>query len=104
MTSYFGKLRNPTPQGTDELETYHFAKVSNPLKAQDGQAVQIKGGDFLMNRAEDLRSSWGGIDLAPNRTNGRIGYSVKFISFQALKNEGLFIDETTETLLDLIQH
>ena len=104
MTSYFGKLRNPTPQGTDELETYHFARVSDPLKAQDGQAVQIKGGDFLMNRAEDLRSSWGGIDLAPNRTNGRIGYSVKFISFKALKNEGLFIDETTETLLDLIQH
>jgi len=104
MASYFGKLRNSTPQGTDELETYHFAKVSNPLKTQNGQAVQIKGGDFLMNRAEDLRSSWGGVDLAPNRTNGRIGYSVKFISFKSLKNQGLFIDDTTETVLDLIQH
>lgn len=100
LFQYFGRLRSP--QGGDEEESFSFARVSDPLHLPTGEKVQL--GSALMTDADSLRSSWGGAALGPERTSGRIGYSVKLVSFQHLRNQGLSIDPETETVIDFIQH
>ncbi|MFN7686046.1 MAG: pilus assembly protein TadG-related protein [Oligoflexia bacterium] len=105
LAQYFGFLRSGTSP-TDEFETFNFARIANPIRTPDGANVALRGAGIpiLMLSPDELRNSWGGAGLAPGRTNGRIGYSVKFISFRALRDEGLSIDPDTESVLDFIQH
>jgi hypothetical protein len=106
LRAYFGLLRAQVTRDTDELESFHFARVSNPLKTTFDTDIGANGGGgpFLMLDPNSLRSSWGGQSLAPSRTRGRVGYSVKLVSFSSLVSQGLAIDPDTESVLDFIQH
>ncbi len=105
LRAYFGLLRAQVTRNTDDLESFHFARVSDPLTTSDGEEIGSNGGGpFLMLDPNLLRSSWGGQALAPSRTRGRVGYSVKLVSLSSLRPQGLAIDPDTESVLDFIQH
>lgn len=102
LFQYFGLLRQDA--GGESAESYSVARITDPLHDGDGKAISLGGLDALMTSPDQLRSSWGGASQGPDRTAGRIGYSVKLVSFAHLRREGLAIDPETETVIDYLQH
>ncbi len=102
LFQYFGSLRQDT--GGENAETYSVARITDPLHDWEGKPISMGTVPALMTDASQLRTSWGGAALGPDRTEGRIGYSVKLVSFSQLRREGLAIDPETESVIDFIEH
>lgn len=83
LTSYFGKLREG--KGEDG-EGFHIARLRNPYRtlASDGYEPISLSPELLLNPKE-AKSSWAELKDGNLALQGRTGYSVKFVSFQTLR-------------------
>lgn len=85
LTSYFGKLREG--KGEDG-EGFHIARLRNPYRTlgADGYEPITLSPDLMLN-AKEVKTSWSDLKDGNFATQGRTGYSVKFVSFQTLREK-----------------
>jgi hypothetical protein len=103
LSKYVGGLhgKDPVACGTDKLakglddsdcESFNIVRITNPLRPR-----QASGGNntellklpawFMPQEAKDVLTSWNAPNDPPPKSDaGRLGYSVKFISFDSLTN------------------
>ena len=87
-----------TAPGTENGESATFAAIELPMTADPSrlQVMQGPGKPFWISKAEEAMSSWGpdyvrtsaGLKFTP-----RFGYSVKFVTMQDLKAQGMSTDD-----------
>lgn len=97
LSQYLEKLRKGQGEpigGT--AEGFNIARIRDPFNTlpEDGpiQPITIAGG-ISENRPEKIKSSWNGVLNGKFQQEGRVGYSVKFISFEALRGKKLKTDD-----------
>ncbi|OFZ82568.1 MAG: hypothetical protein A2583_14535 [Bdellovibrionales bacterium RIFOXYD1_FULL_53_11] len=80
LTKYFGKLR----EGKGELgEGYNIAVLQDPMqKDKSGKLVSVP--EATITDPKLIKTSWNMAKRQEIREQGRVGYSVKFISFASL--------------------
>lgn len=73
--------------GGENGESINIAKITNPFKVQ-GQPIT---GDpnLILTDPKQFKSSWNTVNDGAIRTEGRVGYSVKFIAFENLTSKKL---------------
>lgn len=111
------------PQGQDEDGnpsggSINIFRMSNPFVWNGPTGVTPIGGDptlFLSNDPKLVRTSWNLVNDSTIRSQGRTGYSVKFVTFQSLPGQGgasgqssytnsVWTDTDAEGDLPLLQH
>ena len=105
ILQYLQTLRDG--QGDDQ-ESFNIVHLPDPFhyKGDVGTAANkllaVPGKDIVMNNADDVRTSWVETKDSSQLQFGRVGYSVKFISFKSLFNREISTDsvETVSNLFD----
>jgi len=91
MLDYVNDLNDGRGEGG---ETFTIARISDSLreKRPGGEVVNIpvstQNPAILMDKLEDLRTSWTNENNENFAEKRRVGYSVKYISFKTLMNPG----------------
>jgi Flp pilus assembly protein TadG len=116
LSNYVAGLKGKDPQvcGAEKLarglddsdcESFNMVRITNPLRPR-----QAAGGNssellklpawFMPQEAKDVLTSWNSPNDPPPKSDaGRLGYSVKFISFDSLKNGKVQPDSKAGTQL-----
>lgn len=86
-------------QGGEDGEGMNIVKITNPLPTNGPQV----GSDpqYFLTDPKQLKSSWNSVNNGEYRQEGRVGYSVKFISFQNLTKKKLTTDGSSIWTNDL---
>ncbi len=117
----FIQYLNDLKQGAGEdTEGFNIVKMTDPLSSRPGSPVRdlFLSPDIMMNKPQDIKTSWADFKDGENAVKGRNGYSVKFVSFKTLrKKEKIFtdgsgaswdndlsLDGQAESDVDLLQH
>jgi len=122
LSQYFAKLNQgqgeqidlvPATNGAtvNHAEGFRIARITDPIRPRPrdaGGAPKIQVGGFTLNNAPEMRTSWNDVNDAGVEANGRVGYSVKFVSFESLmggsRNRIPLDDPDLESDLQKIQH
>ncbi len=98
-------INNALPSGAGEevgtsgaSDGANIVRISNPLvkRNADGSFAPITGSETTVLRDPTVfKSSWNTVNDGKMREAGRVGYSVKFISFAALTDKKLTTDGQT---------
>jgi hypothetical protein len=86
LSAYFGKLRNGAGENIGgAAESFNVFRMQDPLHVNGNaaQPIAVPGGLSLTDPAK-LRTSWNAVLSGDFRKEGRVGYSVKFVSFDSL--------------------
>ncbi len=95
---YFSKLQ----QGQGEAgEGLNVVRIMDPMRDVQGNDVSNRIPGFPRLPESALRPWYSGENHAPNRSDGRVGYSVKLVSFQSLFNGGTPLRSGVPELDDL---
>ncbi len=119
LVSYAGLLsQSPPPNpATEDGETLNIVRIANPFENRQGAPLKV-GGSVMMSDPAQFKTSWNTQnDNAKLGAEGRVGYSVKFISFSSLvnptttsdgqttwTNRNFMLDEEAQNDLTVIQH
>ncbi len=122
LSQYFAKLNQGQGEQIDLLpvapgatvphaEGFRIARVTDPIRPRPrdaGGPPKIQVGGFTLNNAAEMRTSWNDVNDAGVEAEGRVGYSVKFVSFESLmggsRNRIPLDDPDLESDLQQIQH
>lgn len=100
-------------------EGINIVRITNPFLKSAGAQPQVISGNpqiFMTNNPSDYRSSWNSVNDGNYRTEGRVGYSVKFVSFDSLTakklstngrdtwNNNMALDAEAEMDVPFIKH
>ena len=86
LSNYFGKLARNQGEGGEGIQ---IARVRSPTQDTTGGDVGSLSGGITKIADADLRPWFAGTQLAPQRpASGRVGYSVKLVSFKSLQGSG----------------
>jgi hypothetical protein len=72
--------------GGEYGEGYNIAKITNPFQPTSGPGNPKI---FIGPDPKQIKTSWNSVGDAEYRSEGRVGYSVKFISFNSLTGKKL---------------
>ncbi len=87
LTLYMGTLREGRGE---QSEGMNIVRISNPFLRKDGTPISGDPTLFLsVADASVFKSSWNGVNDGEIRQAGRVGYSVKFVSFDSLTSHKL---------------
>jgi hypothetical protein len=103
LVEYFGKLASNSGEGGESIQ---IARIRDPMRDTTGKDVSGLAGTYLPKITNgDLRPWFSGRDVAPKRSqNGRVGYSVKLVSFKSLQNSGVSLSEGDSDPTPYIDH
>lgn len=86
FSAYLNTLRQGTGEGG---EGFNVARLKNPFTYKNAQgslvAITLPEG-LIMDQSKDVRTSWNDVLNLDFDQRGRLGYSVKFVSFSTLLN------------------
>ena len=85
--------RNNRGYGEDG-EGFNIVRLQNPFASKSGGLIQL-GGGIALTDAKAVKSSWNAVLNGDFRKSGRVGYSVKFISFDSLVGKRSSTDGST---------
>lgn len=92
--SYVGKLLTCNGQETEDGECFKVVQLRNPFKTLpndtiggSSQPISMNANLFMSNPS-DIKTSWADVRLQEYKDKGRVGYSVKYVSFDTLTNPG----------------
>lgn len=101
LTQY---ISNSLPQGNGESgESLNLVKITDPFRRIENGQPKLIGTDqtLFMNQAKDFKKSWNVVNDGGMQNEGRVGYSVKFVSFDSLTSHKLPSDGSTPWSNDL---
>jgi hypothetical protein len=84
-----------TPGGGENGESRSIATLTNPFKVPSpggGPSATVRGNPALIMNGADpsmFKTSWNGVNSSDFQIQGRVGYSVKFVSFDTLSNHSV---------------
>jgi hypothetical protein len=95
IEGYFAKLNNP--RGGEAGEDIRTVALKDPIHfvGITGERDIRLSDTFFMKSPTDLKTSWADLKNLPYKTQGRVGYSVKFVSLRSLVNPSETVDGST---------
>jgi hypothetical protein len=103
LVEYFGKMVTNGGEGGEGIQ---IARIRDPMQATTGRDVSGLAGSIVPKITNgDLRPWFSGRNVAPRRSqNGRVGYSVKLVSFKSLQSAGVSLSEGDSDPTPYIDH
>jgi hypothetical protein len=103
LNEYFGRLGTNSGEGGEGIQ---IARVMDPMRDITGADVSGLAGTIIPKITNgELRPWFSGRDLAPLRSqNGRVGYSVKLVSFKSLQSSGVSVSGAESDPTPYIDH
>jgi hypothetical protein len=102
-----GKAKLAQNLDDSDCESFNMVRITNPLKPRPVASGANTSGLlnlpdwFMPHKAEEVLTSWNHPNDPPMPGDpGRMGYSVKFVAFDALINRRLPTDSATQTKFD----
>jgi hypothetical protein len=97
---YVQKLRQGAGEHYDlqnrpyDQEGFNVVRIANPMMTRPvGGATSARiSNPFAVQDPKDLKTSWNDVKHDAFESKGRIGYSVKFVSFEYLQRGGINTD------------
>jgi hypothetical protein len=92
IEGYFGKLSNP--KGGEAGEDIRTVALKDPIHfvgIPNERDIRL-GDTFFMKSPTDLKTSWADLKNLPYKAQGRVGYSVKFVSLRSLASPQETVD------------
>lgn len=86
LTSSLGQYINATlnrPGGGEDGESTNIVRITNPFTQSDGRTEIPRNPLRLMDSAQ-IKTAWNSVNREDYLAMGRVGYSVKFVSFDSL--------------------
>ncbi len=99
LSTYMGTL---TSGDGEDQEGMNLVKISNPFHYDDGTPI-IGDESLIMTNPTLFKSSWNSVNDQELRRDGRVGYSVKLVSFDSLTSHKMTTDGSTTWNNDLSQ-
>jgi hypothetical protein len=117
LITYAGLMSQNPPQGTEDGESLNVVRIGNPFENRQGTPINLPA-TIMMTNPTQFKTSWNTEnDNAKLGAEGRVGYSVKFVSFSSLvnpttttngatvwTNKNFMSDDEAEQDLTVIQH